>query len=94
MPVFLSPPGDIRLCSDEGRRLLKDLFETNYGNSDFLDGRIILLNKIAGIDRRDQVIVNGDHIATLSFDITTNTYRLDLELAGAAQLSQKMGRTL
>jgi phosphoadenosine phosphosulfate reductase len=94
MPVFLSPPADIRLCSDEGRRLLKDLFETNYGNSDFLDGRIILLNKIAGIDRRDQVIVNGDHIATLSFDITTNTYRLDLELAGAAQLSQKAGRRI
>jgi predicted RNA-binding protein with PUA domain len=28
-----------------------------------------LLNKIAGLDRRDQVILGGRHIATLWFDV-------------------------
>jgi phosphoadenosine phosphosulfate reductase len=87
--VFLSPPADIRLCSSSGIGLLRDLFEQDFGFSDFLDGRIILLNKIAGIDRRDQVILDGHHIATLLFDITSCSYRLDLEPDGAALLALK-----
>jgi phosphoadenosine phosphosulfate reductase len=87
--IHLSPPADIRLCSRSGRELLKDLFFQNYGFSDFLDERILLLNKIAGIDRRDQVILDGHHIATMWFDITAGTYRLDLELAGAALLTNR-----
>jgi phosphoadenosine phosphosulfate reductase len=52
-----------------------------------LEKRIILFNKISGIDRRDQVFLDDHHIATLWFDITTGSYRLDLELAGAALLA-------
>jgi phosphoadenosine phosphosulfate reductase len=74
--------------------LLKDLFAQNYGFSDFLDQRIILLNKIAGIDRRDQVLIDGHHIATLWFNITDGTYRLDLEPAGAALLDAKATRNV
>ena len=85
--VPISPPGDVRLCSRGGRELLRELFEENYGYADFLDGRIILLNKIAGIDRRDQVILDGSHIATLWFDITASCHKLDLETAGASLLS-------
>jgi len=87
--IRLSPPADVRLCSAAGRELLKSLFSRNYGYADFLKDRIILLNKIAGIDRRDQVILDGHHIATLWFDITTATHRLDLEPAGAALLAEK-----
>jgi phosphoadenosine phosphosulfate reductase len=68
--------------------LLKELFLRDFGCADFLEGRIILLNKIAGIDRRDQVFLDGHHIATLWFDITSGSYRLDLEPAGAAFLAQ------
>ncbi len=87
--IRLSPPADVRLCSAAGRELLESLFSQNYGYAEFLKGRIILLNKIAGIDRRDQVILDGYHIATLWFDITTATYRLDLEPGGAALLAEK-----
>ncbi len=87
--IHLSPPADVRLCSSSCRELLKDLFERSYGYADFLDDRIILLNKIAGIDRRDQVILDGYHIATLWFDITSKAYRLDLELPGAALIASK-----
>lgn len=87
--IYLSPPADVRLCSSSCRELLKDLFERSYGYSDFLDNRVILLNKIAGIDRRDQVILDGYHIATLWFDITSGTYMLDLELPGTSLLASK-----
>lgn len=87
--VYLSPPGDVRLCSGAGRELLRELFVKEYGSADFLNGRIILLNKIAGLDRRDQVILDGLHIATLWFDITSESHKMDLEPAGAALLSSR-----
>ncbi len=87
--VYLSPPGDVRLCSGAGRELLRELFVKEYGCADFLNGRIILLNKIAGLDRRDQVILDGLHIATLWFDITSESHKIDLEPAGAALLSSR-----
>jgi len=89
--ISISPPADIRICSKAGRELLKELFLRDYGFADFLEGRIILLNKIAGIDRRDQVFIEGRHIATLWFDITTGSHRLDLEIGGAALLAQAQG---
>lgn len=60
----------------------------NWGQADFLDKRLILLNKIAGMDRRDQVILDGHHVATLWFDITKSQHQLDLEMAGAVLLSK------
>ena len=92
--IRLSPPGDVRLCSNAGRDLLKSLFRERYGYADLLKERIILLNKIAGIDRRDQVILDGHHIATLWFDITTGTHKLDLEPAGAALLAEKAKKSV
>ena len=92
--IPLSPPGDVRLCSPRGRELLRELFLHNWGAADFLDNRLILLNKIAGMDRRDQVILDGRHIATLWFDITEDRQRLDLEIAGAALLKERAKRNL
>ncbi|MFZ3111594.1 phosphoadenosine phosphosulfate reductase family protein [Methanothrix sp.] len=92
--IPLSPPGDVRLCSRRGRDLLRELFLQNWGVEDFLDDRLILLNKIAGTDRRDQVILEGRHIATLWFDITVDRHRLDLEIAGAALLKERAKKNL
>ena len=92
--IELSPPGDIRLSSRAARKLLSDLFTQNYGCADFLEGRIILLNKIAGLDRRDQVILEGRHIATLWFDVTAGCHKLDLETSGAALLSSRAKKSL
>jgi len=92
--IQLSPPGDVRLCSDRGREILLKLFDEVYGSSDFLNGRIILLNKIAGMDRRDQVILDGRHIATLWFDVPMASFRLDLESWGAALLADRARKGL
>ncbi|HNX09401.1 MAG TPA: phosphoadenosine phosphosulfate reductase family protein [Methanothrix sp.] len=92
--IDLAPPGDIRLCSSGARDLLRRLFTESYGCADFLDDRIILLNKIAGLDRRDQVIIEGQHIATLWFDVSAGLHKLDLEPMGAALLSSRAARGL
>jgi len=92
--IPLSPPGDVRLCSRRGAELLRELFMENWGAADFLDDRLILFNKIAGIDRRDQVILEGRHIATLWFDITVDQHRLDLEVAGASLLKERAKKNL
>ena len=92
--IELAPPGDVRLCSRAGRELLSLLFTQNYGYANFLEDRIILLNKIAGLDRRDQVILEGRHIATLWFDVTTGCHKLDLETFGAALLSSRANKNL
>jgi len=92
--IELAPPGDIRLCSRAAKDLLSLLFTQNYGYAEFLEGRIILLNKIAGLDRRDQVILEGRHIATLWFDVAAGCHKLDLETAGAALLSERAEKDL
>ncbi len=74
--------------------MLKELFTRDFESADFLEGRIILLNKIAGIDRRDQVFLDGHHIATLWFDITAGIYRLDIEPAGASILARRAGKNV
>jgi len=90
----LAPPGDIRLSSRAARDLLAELFLEDFGYSGFLQDRIILLNKIAGLDRRDQVILEGRHIATLWFDVTAGRHRLDIEPEGAALLLERAERRL
>ncbi|MGV8175052.1 MAG: phosphoadenosine phosphosulfate reductase family protein [Methanothrix sp.] len=92
--IDLTPPGDIRICSESGRKLLCRLFIEGYGCADFLENRVILLNKIAGMDRRDQVIFEAKHIATLWFDVPTGSYRLDLEAIGAALLASRAKKGL
>ncbi len=87
--IELAPPGDIRFCSRAAKELLSSLFTQNYSCADFLEGRIILLNKIAGLDRRDQVILEGQHIATLWFDVASGCHKLDLETAGAVLICSR-----
>jgi len=90
----LAPPGDIRLSSQAARDRLYNLFMEGFGYAGFLDEKMILLNKIAGLDRRDQVIMDGRHIATLWFDVAASRHRLDLEPVGAALLSEKAEKGL
>lgn len=93
-PIELAPPGDVRLCSRRGRELLIELFEESFGFSDFLRDGIILLNKIAGLDRRDQVILDNRHIATLWFDVAVGRHRLDLEASCSSLLAAHARRGL
>jgi phosphoadenosine phosphosulfate reductase len=80
--VLLSPPGDVRPCSPFERGILHGLLLANYG-ADPLGDRIILLNKIPGDDKNDEVIVDGMTLFVMYYDLVDAAYRLDLRPDGA-----------
>jgi phosphoadenosine phosphosulfate reductase len=85
--IDLGPPGDVRFCSPYERGILHDILITRYGN-DPLGERIILLNKIGGEDKTDQVIVDGLVFGILRFDLKTLDWQFDLSMDGAALMAQ------
>lgn len=84
--LTLSPPADVRPAMQDGVELVKSLFKREFGTSLFLEGKIILFNKIAGLDRRDQIIVDGRVIGTLSYIPDKRDYHLDVTSDGAMMM--------
>ncbi|MCL7413350.1 MAG: phosphoadenosine phosphosulfate reductase family protein [ANME-2 cluster archaeon] len=84
--VDLGPPGDVRFCSPYERSVLHDILVRSYG-TDPLGGRIILLNKIGGEDKTDQVIVDGLVLGILRFELKYLDWRLELSMDGAAVIA-------
>jgi phosphoadenosine phosphosulfate reductase len=83
--VPLSPPGDVRPCSPYERGILGRLLVDNYG-VDPIGDRIVLLNKIPGDDKNDEVIVDGMTLFVMYYDLVDASYKLDLRPDGAKVL--------
>lgn len=66
--------------------LLASLFRRYFGTDKFLKGKTVFLNKTAGEDRTDEIIVQGRVIATLRYDLKKRDFVLDLKLDGARLL--------
>lgn len=84
--MSLGHPGDVRFCSPYERDVLSDLLLNDYNCSPFWD-RIILMNKVPGDDRNDEVIVDGYRVGFLYFDLLKNDYGFEPTPEGAAILS-------
>ncbi len=76
--VDLTPPGDVRPALKHDLELLKTIFKDVTSDLSFLDDRVILLNRIPGIDRSEEIIIDGYNIANLQFDL--KKYKLSLKL--------------
>jgi len=83
--VRLSPPGDVRFCSPYERTIIRGLFGSLFG-CDPLGERLVLLNKIPGDDKADEIIVDGRTIGVCYYDLADASYKLDLRPAGAKLL--------
>ncbi|WP_424359941.1 phosphoadenosine phosphosulfate reductase family protein [Methanocella sp. MCL-LM] len=83
--VQLSPPGDVRFCSPFERAILHRLLTDTYG-ADPIGERLVLLNKIPGDDKADEVIVDGRTLAVMAYDLVKQDYLLDLRPDGAKVL--------
>jgi len=82
----VSKPGDIRPALSGSKARLADLVERHFRCGDQLDGVQVFLNKIAGEDRTDEVVVDGEVVAMLRFDMRRQQLVLDLKEAGAMLL--------
>jgi phosphoadenosine phosphosulfate reductase len=83
--VRLSPPADVRPCFPYERSIIRGLLESEYGY-DLIGERLVLLNKVPGDDKADEVIVDGHTMGVVYYDLADAGYRLDLRLYGAKLL--------
>ncbi len=80
--IDLSQPADVRFCSPYERSVLSDLLLSAFG-IDPPGERIILLNKIPGDDKTDEVIVDGLFFGILRFDMQIMDYVFEPSVPGA-----------
>jgi len=78
----LSQPADIRFCSPYERGILHEKLLESF-ECDPIGERIVLLNKIPGDDKTDEVIVDGLFFGILRFDLSMMDYAFDIQLEGA-----------
>ncbi|MEM0449907.1 MAG: phosphoadenosine phosphosulfate reductase family protein [Methanomassiliicoccales archaeon] len=82
----ISMPGDIRPAIGKSFELIRSLLERCFGAGSSIDGRLVFLNKVAGEDRADEIIVGGKVIGTLRFDLRSQDFILDITAEGATFL--------
>ncbi|MCZ7385388.1 MAG: phosphoadenosine phosphosulfate reductase family protein [Candidatus Methanoperedens sp.] len=83
--IELSLPGDVRFSSQHERKIINSLMLEFFG-SNSLAGKFVLLNKIPGEDKTDEILVDGIRFGVLRFDMKELTFKLDLMIEGASAL--------
>ena len=72
-PVSVTPPGDVRPAfpSDIAsiRELVDEQFGERCGQAVLPDGHVVLLNKAPDLDRMDEVILDGEVVGAVRFDL-------------------------
>ncbi|WP_135609435.1 phosphoadenosine phosphosulfate reductase family protein [Methanococcoides sp. AM1] len=85
LEVKLSGTGDIRFCSPYEREVLGGLLLSEYG-CDPIGLHMVLLNKIPGEDKTDEVIVDGLKVGVLFYDMSLMGHRFEPSATGAQLL--------
>lgn len=83
--IKLSRPGDVRFCSTHEKHLIDGFVSRSFGINP-LAGKLVLLNKIPGEDKTDEIIVDGILFGILRFDMKELEFRLELNVEGASAL--------
>ncbi|MGB9938631.1 phosphoadenosine phosphosulfate reductase family protein [Methanosarcina sp.] len=78
----LSQPADVRFCSPYEREVLDRQLYSAFGCNP-LGERLILLNKIPGEDKTDEVLVDGFIFGILRFELSKMDYSFEPSLQGA-----------
>jgi len=80
----------------EGRELVRGVLERQFGipgNSTLLSG-IVLFNRISGLDRTEQLFIDGRNVGTLAFDPLYRKYSFVPNAAGASMFLAAGARLL
>ncbi|MDD3874039.1 MAG: phosphoadenosine phosphosulfate reductase family protein [Methanosarcina sp.] len=80
--LLLSQPADVRFCSPYEREVLDRQLNLAFGCNP-LGERLILLNKIPGEDKTDEVLVDGFIFGILRFELSKMDYSFEPSLQGA-----------
>ena len=91
-PFLVSLPGDIRPALGRSHDLVVKLVERHFRSGGILEGWPIFLNKVAGEDRTDEIVIGGRVIGTLRFDVRKQDFALELNADGALLLLDGGGK--
>ncbi|HLB69812.1 MAG TPA: phosphoadenosine phosphosulfate reductase family protein [Candidatus Methanoperedens sp.] len=81
----LSLPGDVRFSSTYEKEKINELMMSLFCANP-LAGKLILLNKIPGDDKTDEILVDGLVFGILRFDMKELDFKLELMIEGAIAL--------
>lgn len=86
--VEVTPPGDIRPAFDYDIKRINSISEKQFNVPLIPEGHLVVLNKAPYEDRMDEIIVDGEVIASLRFEIESCEWVLLPRLEGARRLFQ------
>lgn len=91
-PVTVTPPGDIRPAFRYDIELINSVSMQQFNAPLIADERVVVLNKAPYDDRMDEIIVDGEVLGSIRFELDTLKWILLLRVEGARRLFQ--GRSL
>jgi phosphoadenosine phosphosulfate reductase len=90
--VEVTPPGDIRPAFDYDIKRINSVSQKQFNAPLIPDGHLVVLNKAPYEDRMDEIIVDGEVIASLRFEIESCEWVLLPRLEGARRIFQGKDR--
>ena len=85
-PVLISPPGDVRPAFQADLEMIQHCIDTDYGegigSAIIVEHKVVLLNRIGGLDKTEEVIVDGNILGIFLFDPLTTQYKFHPHLIG------------
>ena len=91
--MTLTPPLDARPAFEQDIQRIRELVDRNFGNGsgDALlpDGHIVLLNKCPGLDRMDEIIIDGAIVGSIRYDMGLG-WKFIARLQGAMRIGDKL----
>lgn len=90
--IVLTPPGDARPAFPYDIQMIRELVDGDYGEGAgealLPEGHIVILSKAPALDRMDEVVVDGDIVATVRYDMGVG-WKLILRMQGALRIAGK-----
>jgi phosphoadenosine phosphosulfate reductase len=87
--VPITPPGDVRPAFEKDIEIINMTVEDQFGSSLIANDRIVLLNSVPGLDRFDEVIVDGVVVGALRFSLESLSYEFLPRIEGASRINKK-----
>ncbi len=89
--VPLTPPGDARPAFEYDLELMRGVLDRDYGEGTgkavLPDGHIVIMSKAPGLDRMDEVVIDGEVIATMRYDIGSG-WKFVSRMQGAYRIAE------
>lgn len=90
--VEVTPPGDIRPAFDYDIKRINSVSEKQFNAPLIPEGHLVVLNKAPYEDRMDEIIADGEVLASIRFEIESCEWVLLPRLEGARRLFQGRDR--